>query len=157
MAKYHMPSKAVRELGFRSKLEVIVNQQIVEAGVAFSYEGPLNKIRYLKPETYHKYLADFLLSNGIIIEAKGRFDVEDRKKHLLIKKQHPHLDIRFLFSHSQNKIRKNSNTTYARWCEKNGFLWADKVIPQEWFDFKRDPRDLAKIIQTLKDMNNVKD
>ena len=156
MAKYHMPSKAVRELGFRSKLEVIVNQQIVEAGIAFSYEGPLNKIKYLKPVTYHKYLADFLLANGILIEAKGRFDVEDRKKHQLIKHQHPHLDIRFLFSNADNKLRKGSNTTYAHWCKKNGFLWADKTIPQEWFDFKRDPRDLAKIIQTLKEMNNVK-
>ena len=65
---------------------------------------------------------------------KGRFVLEDRKKHLLVKQQHPELDIRFVFSNSKNKINKKSKTTYADWCEKNGFKYADKVIPDEWFE-----------------------
>ena len=39
----------------------------------------------------------FRLDNGIIIETKGAFNSADRKKHKLIKEQHPELDIRFMF------------------------------------------------------------
>ena len=42
-------------------------------------------IQYEKPATKHKYTPDFVLPNGIIIEAKGIFEREDRQKHLLIK------------------------------------------------------------------------
>ena len=150
MARFRQPSKIVKALGFRSKLEMLVNQQIVDAGVAFSYEGKLNKIRYVKPETNHTYLCDFLLANGVMIEAKGRFDAADRKKHLYIKDQHPILDIRFLFSNANNKLRKGSPTTYARWCDKYGFKWADKIIPQSWLNEKKPKKELDKIIKLLK-------
>ena len=153
MARFRVPSKAVRDLGFRSKLEVIVNQQLVDSKVPFSYEGPLNKIKWIKPETKHTYLADFLLANGIIIEAKGRFTTEDRKKHLWIKDQYRILDIRFLFSNANNRLRKGSPTSYAQWCDKNGFAWADKVVPQRWIEHKKPKKKLDLIIKTLKDMN----
>ena len=60
-------------------------------------------------------------------------------KHLCIKKQHPNLDIRFVFTSSKAKLRKGSKTSYADWCEKNGFLYADKDVPQEWLDEKKKP------------------
>ena len=44
-----------------------------------------------------------MLYNGIIIETKGRFTAADRRKHLLVRKQHPHLDIRFVFENSNAK------------------------------------------------------
>ena len=31
-----------------------------------------------------------------------------------------------------NKIRKGSNTTYARWCEKKNIIYANKTIPKSW-------------------------
>ena len=147
---YRTPSKYIQELGFRSKLEAIVNQQLVKSKVRFSYEGNLNLIRYEVPRSKHRYLADFLLSNGIIIEAKGLFDSNDRMKHLLIKEQYPILDIRFLFQNSRKKIRKGSKTTYASWCNKNGFLYCDMVIPDEWLSEKKDKDELEEIISTLK-------
>ena len=49
-------------------------------------------------------------------------------------RQHPEFDIRFVFTSSKNKISKNSKTSYADWCDKNGFLYADKFIPEEWFN-----------------------
>jgi hypothetical protein len=52
--------------------------------------------------------------------------------HLLIKEQHPNLDIRFLFQNANNKIRKGSKTTYAQWCEKNDIKWCEKIIPDTW-------------------------
>src|SRR3546814_6931922 len=66
------------------------------------------------------YTPDLILKNGIIVETKGIFDVDDRRKHELIKAQHPGLDIRFVFSRSKSPIRKGSKTTYADWCAKRG-------------------------------------
>ena len=89
------------------------------------------KVEYLVSET-RKYTPDFTLPNGIIVETKGRFTTYDRKKHLLIQKQHPDLDIRFVFSNPNSKLYKGSKSTYASWCEKNNFIYAKKLIPKEW-------------------------
>lgn len=89
-------------------------------------------IRYEKPATSHRYTPDFKLPNGIIIESKGRFVAADRKKHLLVKEQHPQIDIRFVFTRSASPITKGSKTTYADWCRKHGFQFADKRIPEDW-------------------------
>lgn len=118
--------------GYRSGLEVKVADQLRQAGIEANYESVT--IPYEKPVTKHKYTPDFPLSDVLIVETKGRFVTADRQKHLLIKKQHPHLDIRFVFSNSNARISKTSKTTYAAWCEKNGFKYADKEIPKEWLD-----------------------
>ena len=68
------------------------------------------------------------------METKGILDTADRQKHLWVKQQHPHLDIRFVFSRARSRIAPRSDTTYADWCSKNGFLYADKTIPQKWLD-----------------------
>jgi len=116
--------------GFRSGLEETVQQQLAKAEVPFQYEE--HKIEYFVPLIRRTYTPDFLLPNGIYVETKGRFVMEDRKKHLLIQQQRPELDIRFVFQNSRNKIRKGSKTTYADWCIKHGFKYADKLIPASW-------------------------
>jgi isocitrate dehydrogenase kinase/phosphatase len=116
--------------GYRSGLEADISKVLAENNVDGEYEQ--HTIAYTVPATEHTYTPDFRLPNGIFVETKGRFVLEDRKKHVLIKQQHPELDIRFVFQNSKNKIRKGSKTTYADWCNKHGFLYADKTIPQEW-------------------------
>jgi hypothetical protein len=120
------------KLGFRSILEERIALALKAAKVSFTYEETV--INYTKPVTYHRYTPDFILPNGIIVEAKGLFDAEDRKKHLYVKEQHPSLDIRFVFSNSRGKLYKGSKTTYGMWVEKNGFIYADKLIPKEWIN-----------------------
>ena len=122
-------SRAIAE-GYRSGLEEVTAEHLTSKGVSYSYEELV--IEYVKPQKASKYTPDFQLANGIIIETKGRFVTADRQKHLLVKQQHPHLDIRFVFSNSKSKISKTSKTTYADWCKKNGFVFADKVVPDAW-------------------------
>ena len=117
--------------GYRSGLEDKISKQLQESGVSFEYETL--KIQYEVNET-RRYTPDFILPNGIIIETKGRFVAADRKKHLLIQQQHSELDIRFVFSNSRAKLSKGAKSTYGEWCEKHGFLYADKQIPQGWLD-----------------------
>lgn len=120
-----------RKGAYRSGLEANTASQLERKGVPFLYEG--FKIRYLVPASLHYYTPDFvLMTNGIIVETKGQFTSEDRKKHILIKEQHPDLDIRFVFSNANSKLSKRSNTTYGDWCEKHGFKFATKAIPEVW-------------------------
>jgi len=120
------------EHGFRSGLEDKIASELEAKGVPIKYEDPASVIQYIKPETKSKYTPDFVLPNGIIVETKGRFITADRKKHLLIKAQHPEKDIRFVFSNSRQRISKQSKTTYAMWCDKFGFKYADRSVPEAW-------------------------
>lgn len=83
-----------------------------------------------------KYLPDFVLvsktGKKIFIEGKGKFDAIARRKMAAVKKQHPEKDIRLVFYNAQAKIRKGSDTTCADWATKNGYPWADKVVPRKW-------------------------
>lgn len=130
-------SKSRVTLHGRSGLEDKTMVDLAARGVPYRYEAV--KVSYEKPASHHKYTPDFILPNGIIVETKGLFDTDDRKKHELIRKQHPQLDIRFVFSRSASPIRKGSKTTYGSWCAKLGIPYADKTIPQAWIDEPDDP------------------
>jgi hypothetical protein len=116
--------------GYRSGFELLISEQLTGSSITFGYEDTV--IEYTVPERHSKYTADFTLPNGIIIEAKGRWTAEDRKKHLLVKKQHPGLDIRIVFQSARTKISKGSKTTYGDYCDKHGIQWAEKKIPESW-------------------------
>lgn len=118
--------------GYRSGLEANVAQQIKDQGLDVAYED--TKIKYTVPESIHSYTPDFILPNGIVIETKGRFTAKDRKKHLLIQKQYPEMDLRFVFSNANQKIYKGSPTSHKDWAEKHGFEWSHKEIPEAWFN-----------------------
>jgi len=121
-----------RKYGFKSGLEENISNQIKGKGIKVEYET--EQVSYTIPASEHTYYPDFKLPNGIRVETKGRFVLADRKKHLLVKEQNSNLDIRFVFSNSKNKISKKSKTTYGDWCEKHGFKYADKEIPNSWFE-----------------------
>jgi hypothetical protein len=127
-------ANAIRH-GWRSGLEEKVANALTEAGIPFTYEK--TKVKYIKPASEHQYTPDFVLDNGIIIETKGLFTALDRQKHMLVKRQHPHLDIRFVFSNSKARLSKSSRTTYAMWCVKYGYMYADKMIPEDWINERR--------------------
>jgi len=85
---------------------------------------------------YRTYTPDFELDNGIIIETKGIFSAADRRKHIEIQRQHPTVDIRFVFSNAHARLYKGAKSRYSDWCEQKGFLWAHRVIPEEWLEEK---------------------
>jgi len=130
------PHKARRDAikhGYRSGLEHKLSLFLKEHKFNFSYEAI--KIEW-EDLSYRTYTPDFILDNGIIIETKGRFLAVDRRKHLAIQKQHPKLDIRFVFTNSRNKLRKGAKSTYAEWCIKYGFRYYDRIIPEDWLKEK---------------------
>ena len=125
--------KAARKYGYRSGLEVKISDYLKERDIDFGYECV--KIEW-EDLAYRTYTPDFVLPNGIIIESKGMFTAADRRKHLAIQKQHPDLDIRFVFENSRRKLRKGAKSTYAEWCIKYNFLYYDRIIPEDWLKEK---------------------
>ncbi len=118
-----------RYAGYRSLFELNLAKNLKENKIDFEYET--KKINYIPKVKV--YTPDFYFpKTNIYVEAKGYFDINDRVKMLLVKKQHPQLDIRFVFLKPYNKIRPSSKTTYVDWCNKNNFVWADKAIPLDW-------------------------
>lgn len=116
-------------LNFRSKFEETIYNNAIAEGLTVEYETL--KLQYLVKGNYYP---DFILPNGVIVEAKGYFDSRARAKMVAVKKHNPGLDIRFLFMNSRTKLRKGSKMTYADWCEKYGFPYEDgNSIPLEWF------------------------
>lgn len=119
---------------YRNGLEKRVGEQLSNAGVSFGYEPRTVPISV--PQRKATYLPDFWANNApIIIETKGYFynGAKDRQKLILVKEQHPELDIRIVFSDANKKIYKNSPTTYGKWATDHGFKWADKgIVPASW-------------------------
>lgn len=100
-------------------------------GATLEYET--EKLVYTTTSTY---LPDFVLTkkdgSKIYIEAKGFFDYDAQRKMVAVKTQHPELDIRMIL-YKDSPLRKGSKLYYSGWCEKNGFPYAIREIPEEWF------------------------
>jgi len=125
-----------------SKLQQGIIEALTEAGIPFVHrdgQADTVKITYQTPVRVASYFPTFTIrcNDGVIVvlQQKGRFVTADRQKHIMIKQQHPALDLRFVFSNSRQTISKQSPTTYARWCERHGFAYCDKgAIPAEWLE-----------------------
>jgi hypothetical protein len=121
---------------YRSGLEADQGLILDSQGAQYGYENLT--IHYLDKPKKRTYKPDFIFKkfNGdyLIIETKGWWETEDRQKHVAIKEQYPDLDIRFVFTNPRNKIRKGSKTSYADFCDKHGWMYAAKRIPEEWLE-----------------------
>ena len=105
----------------RSKLELKFEEIIKEFDVAYDYE--VTKIPYTIPESNHNYTVDWTFINGLLVETKGYLsDHKERYKYVLLKQQHPDLDLRFVFD-NVNKLCGGTKMTHSKWAEKYGFKY----------------------------------
>ena len=108
-------------MAFRSGLEERVADLLVELGVKYEYES--TRVPYV---IQHNYTPDFILPNGVWLEAKGYWDSK-------VIQQNPDIDLRMVFQAPFNTISKKSKTTYAQWCDKLGIKWTSFAnIPIDW-------------------------
>jgi len=133
-----------RNIAVRNRLEEKVRDTIAASGRPVQYE--VEQFEYIRPETAHTYTPDFKISDTVYIEAKGIWDLEDRKKILLMKEQHPDVIICMAFQNAYKPIRKGSKTTYADWCNEHGIPWCDlrtEPLPAEWFENGTEPEEVV--------------
>lgn len=114
--------------GFRNQFEDKLGSFLEERRVAYEYETLI-----LGYTLEGKYKPDFILPNGIIIEAKGFFRITAQRILRAVKKQHPELDIRLVF-YDWNKKVQGSNLTCKAWATKYDFKFANQNIPEEWIE-----------------------
>lgn len=119
--------KSSKTLALKSGFERTLAAQLSHSGVEWAYEAV--KVPYILNGEYNP---DFLLKkSGILIEAKGLLDRESKRKMVAVKKQHPELDVRFVFMQAEKRI-PGTKQTHAQWADRNGFPWAEGKIPEEW-------------------------
>lgn len=120
---------------FRSKFEKSVYEHAIQHKRKLAFEPADTLVYYVKPARKCRYIPDFVLPNGVIVETKGRLTQPDRAKMLQVATDNPQLDIRFVFQRASNRITRSRNSlTYWEWAERHGFRWSEGSIPQEWWD-----------------------
>ena len=116
-------------MAYKSGFERTLAANLSARKIKFTYES--KQIPYRLERTYNP---DFeMVDHGFFIEAKGLLDRESKAKMIAVKKQHPNLDIRFVFMDADKKI-PGSKQTHGQWATKNGFVWAHREIPEGWFE-----------------------
>jgi hypothetical protein len=110
---------------FKSKFEAVVWKLLVKHFNQSSYEQ--DKFKYIQPQIYRTYIPDFKThkTKEVYLEAKGKLDLQTRKKMIWFRDSNPNVIIIFLFQNPSVKISKKSKTTYGDWATKNGFKWLD--------------------------------
>lgn len=120
---------------FKSKLEEKVWAVLKTEFPSTKYEP--EKFKYKQPEIERTYIPDFKTGRRkLYLEAKGKLDLDTRKKMLWFKESNPDIKIVFLFQNADNKLSKRSKTTYGEWATANGFEWLD--FRKDWLnDYKK--------------------
>lgn len=125
-----------RSEGFRSGGEERFAGDLTSRGLTYRYEDKAEKVPYVIAYVYNPDFAiDRPDGSRLIVEYKGYFDQDDRRKHKAIKEANPDLDIRFVFDRPGNvsaPLRKGAKSTIKDWLEKHGFTWAVGRLPEEW-------------------------
>ena len=112
----------------RNKLEQ-ANWDLLSSQKKISWEYETKRYQYNVPGTY---TPDFSLSNGTLIECKGFFREEDKRKLRAVKQAYPELDLRIVFDEAKYPSQKKALDRNIKWANKYGFPYAIGLIPKGW-------------------------
>lgn len=102
------------------------------------HDGPLKDLKfhpkpgvgYYIPARTAVYEPDFELTEGVYVEAKGRFRTRDEaNKYLLVRESNPDVIIIFVFYDpykpfpGSQKRKDGSKMTHSEWADKHNFAW----------------------------------
>lgn len=124
----------VMMMALKGTFEQRVIKQLEGKGVEFQYEP-----HALPYSVERNYYPDLLIGD-MYIELKGFFRQDAQRKMKAVRKQHPDLDIRFVFQRASSPIhgakprKDGTKMCCAEWAEKYGFKWAEAEIPEEWIN-----------------------
>jgi hypothetical protein len=117
-----------------SKAEVHFAEWMDDKRLHWLYEP--ERLDWIPPS--RKYTPDFKVmrkdGSFFFVEFKGYLRPSDKTKMKAIRKQYPDLDLRFVFMNAKKPSYKGAKTSYAGWAEKNGYLWAEGTIPEDWLN-----------------------
>lgn len=132
-------SKPKRPDGFRSGSEARLAGELKDLGVPYEFETT-----HIEYTTSHTYTPDFVVLNDagerVVLEVKGYWDSQDRRKILTVVEGNPGLNLWMIFDNSNKPIRKGSPTSYADWCDKKGI----KYLCRKAWDFVEDLKQILR-------------
>lgn len=118
----------------RNPLEARFKEMLAAAELNLEYE--VARLPYV---LRGRYTPDFTRGN-VHIEIKGYWSQSDRRKIKAVRLHNPDVVLIMVFQRPYLKISKNSQTSYADWCDRWGILW----IP-----FPSDPTMLSQCLKPL--------
>ena len=145
----HGKTKRINKKDFRSNFEYQFAVFLRKNETSFQYETlklPWNKKitsafcgECKSNNVYQRkiYTPDFILSNGMVIETKGRFTSAMRTKMLAVIEAHTDKDIRMVFMRD-NTIKAKRYSSYSNWCKYHGVKFhvvedpKNPTIPKTW-------------------------
>jgi hypothetical protein len=120
-----------KKCGMKSMGEVRCAADLRKKKIPYGYETKKFVYQY-KPQSYTPDFELYAKGERVYIEYKGKMDNDTRRKMLAVKACNPELKVCLVFEKPNNKIRKNSKTTYWMWAEKNGFEWSEHYVKEDW-------------------------
>jgi hypothetical protein len=129
--KANKPKKPKKKPEFRSKYEKRIARQLKKAGAKFTYER--HAIPYIRNGKVSHYHPDFHVNRQFYLETKGYFvgGARDRQKLILVRQQHPELDLRITFQ--DETLLVGPGMSYADWADTWGIPWSGGgKVPLEW-------------------------
>jgi hypothetical protein len=115
--------------GYKSGFERSFAANLSSRNIQFKYEN--TKLPYILERNYNPDY--YIVEHDFYIETKGLLDRDSKAKMVAVKKQHPEIDIRFVFMKADKRI-PGTQQTHAEWADRNGFPWAEGTAPEEWFE-----------------------
>ena len=116
----------------KGTFEKAVLSDLDSRGVSYMYEP--DKLAYY---VERHYIPDLKLGT-MIVELKGYFRQDSQRKMKAIKAQYPDMDIRFVFQKASatiqgaKKRKDGTKMTCSEWADRQGFVWSEGTIPEEW-------------------------
>ena len=117
-----------RDKDHRSALEDQVEKALLQQGLTPQYEP--DKFDYT---LHRRYCPDFKIGD-VYIEVKGWWPSCERTKFLSVIRNNPDLRIFVALQRPSQRLSKQSKTTLAGWCTKNGIAWSPIPIPPDFID-----------------------
>ena len=122
----------LRLVQMKGTFEQAVLSDLDGRGVPYLYEP--DKLAYY---VERHYIPDLKLGT-MIVELKGYFRQDSQRKMKAVKAQYPEMDIRFVFQKASatiqgaKKRKDGTKMTCGEWADRQGFVWAEGTIPEEW-------------------------
>lgn len=129
---YKAKATVVSGVRYRSAFEASVARDLSQRRIEFGYEELT--LFYTVP---HVHKTDFTITKSdgtpMIIEAKGYFSADDRRKTLAVLADNEDIDYRFLFQNAKLRLtRAKRSSTYGQWCNRHNIRWAEGTVPGGW-------------------------
>ena len=121
-------NQARRDKDHRSALEDQVEKALLQQGLDPKYEP--DKFDYT---LHRRYCPDFKIGD-VYIEVKGWWPSSERMKFLSVIRNNPELRIFVALQRPNQRLSKQSKTTLAQWCQKQGINWSPIPIPPDFID-----------------------